>query len=1081
MKYMKKHILFSFVFALLLILLGSFDAKSANAQALPFLPGCNATSNYSTTTGQPCRTNITTQTECAPGDLFSYLTGLPCTGTATTTTIPTTASVKNGDVISVNYTGSLTNGTVFDSNTNPKFGHVTPFTFTVGAGQVIAGWDKGVVGMTVGQTKTLTILPSDAYGAAGAPPTIPPNSTLIFTITLLSINSSNSTTTSTLTITSPQKNSTSSVTPAAVVWQNSIPSNASATYDVKLSSVSSLLYSNNQTIWDTSLTSAQAGCSNSDQCSYSLGTLGVGTYTISVKNLLNNASDFATFSVNGTTTTTPAINVTSPSVGEQWAQGSTHTINWTDSSVTPCPPQPVCTLGRACPMYRIACPVATNSTYTISATTYSDPSVPQTTPNITYVLAYNVSGNSYSWKVGNTLSPAVMSSGKYIIQVLQTGGTLHGISNPFSIVSGTTTSSSLSTPTIISNNTTPSEYIASGNTVGAVNATKVDFNFVSNGGSLTTIRELKFVPAGTLGATTSVTVNNVTSPVVNDVADLTGLNIPVTSNGADVVAYVSYAPVGANGVPSGSTSSLQLTTVNYINNGTGLVSTLAGFSPLVAPTMTLVASKPTLVLSSVNTNLVAGTDLVIGKLTVTADSAGDIALDQIPLVTTINPGTNGVIGNISSVYLTDPNTGGALLSNFSESCAGTASGSTSASCLQIWANGNHYRISAGQSKTFDIHETVSGTLGTGATLSVTLGTPSNFIWDDISGQNIGHLNGILIYNYPTNSVSIYYSGTTTSSFPPGCTSNTGYSGTNGMPCDGTTTAPTVTISANPTSVAYAGSSTLTWSSTNATSCTGYGGSIKGWSGQPNLNTSGTVGTGAQATTTTYQINCSNSYSGASASVTVNVAPQTVTQNAPTGTLSTNYSYCTISVGSSTCNLNFTWNTTNPIGSSYITSPSSSGNVFSGNSGTSQTHAIPYGTSTYSLYNNGIQLAQKTLTASCTGGVSTWNGSICALNNYTVSTSAGTGGSISPTSASVADGSGTTFTITPNSGYSISSASDTCDAGTTEGTLSGTSYSLPEINEPCTVTAVFKSNSTSATAIQSSPGFFGVLGNIWKSL
>ena len=107
----------------------------------------------------------------------------------TTTTTTGGEAVKTGDVVSMNYTGHLQDGTVFDSNIDPKFGHPgQPLTFTVGAGQMIAGFDSGVVGMKVGDKKTLTIPPADAYGAEGRPPVIPPNSTLIFEVELLKIN-----------------------------------------------------------------------------------------------------------------------------------------------------------------------------------------------------------------------------------------------------------------------------------------------------------------------------------------------------------------------------------------------------------------------------------------------------------------------------------------------------------------------------------------------------------------------------------------------------------------------------------------------------------------------------------------------------------------------------------------------------------------------------------------------------------------------------------------------------------------------------------------------------------------------------
>jgi len=100
-----------------------------------------------------------------------------------------TGGAQNGDLVTVNYTGKLADGTVFDSNVDPKFNHVQPFQFTLGAGQVIPGWDKGVLGMKVGDKKTLVIPPEDAYGAAGAGGVIPPNATLTFDVEVTNITS----------------------------------------------------------------------------------------------------------------------------------------------------------------------------------------------------------------------------------------------------------------------------------------------------------------------------------------------------------------------------------------------------------------------------------------------------------------------------------------------------------------------------------------------------------------------------------------------------------------------------------------------------------------------------------------------------------------------------------------------------------------------------------------------------------------------------------------------------------------------------------------------------------------------------
>jgi len=95
------------------------------------------------------------------------------------------AESKNGDNITVHYTGTLENGTKFDSSLDRN----QPFSFTLGTGQVIKGWDLGVLGMKVGEKRKLTI-PSDlGYGSAGTPGgPIPPNANLIFEVELLGIN-----------------------------------------------------------------------------------------------------------------------------------------------------------------------------------------------------------------------------------------------------------------------------------------------------------------------------------------------------------------------------------------------------------------------------------------------------------------------------------------------------------------------------------------------------------------------------------------------------------------------------------------------------------------------------------------------------------------------------------------------------------------------------------------------------------------------------------------------------------------------------------------------------------------------------
>ena len=97
-------------------------------------------------------------------------------------TVGTGAEAKSGDTITVNYLGTLTNGTKFDSS----YDRHQPFTTQIGVGQVIKGWDEGMVGMKVGGKRKLIIPASLGYGSQDMG-SIPPNSTLIFEVELLSV------------------------------------------------------------------------------------------------------------------------------------------------------------------------------------------------------------------------------------------------------------------------------------------------------------------------------------------------------------------------------------------------------------------------------------------------------------------------------------------------------------------------------------------------------------------------------------------------------------------------------------------------------------------------------------------------------------------------------------------------------------------------------------------------------------------------------------------------------------------------------------------------------------------------------
>ncbi len=165
-------------FALLLALLACGACIACNRVSEPDPPP-KPTPSPSTFVSQAASGAPSAPAKAVP---LESITGTPGTLEKVDIQVGTGAEAKTGQRVKVHYTGRLTNGTEFDSSLKRE-----PYVFVLGAGDVIRGWDQGVVGMRVGGKRKLTIPYDLAYGIAGRPPAIPPKATLVFDIELLDI------------------------------------------------------------------------------------------------------------------------------------------------------------------------------------------------------------------------------------------------------------------------------------------------------------------------------------------------------------------------------------------------------------------------------------------------------------------------------------------------------------------------------------------------------------------------------------------------------------------------------------------------------------------------------------------------------------------------------------------------------------------------------------------------------------------------------------------------------------------------------------------------------------------------------
>ncbi len=303
--------------------------------------------------------------------------------------------------------------------------------------------------------------------------------------------------------------------------------------------------------------------------------------------------------------------------------------------------------------------------------------------------------------------------------------------------------STLATPVRTSGSAT-AQFVVGGSTFGIATFKLA----TAAAGTQANVRELRFITTGT-NAIESITVGGVTAPVMGSTADATttisGLSIPVTYTGTDVPVTVKFA--GFQGSTSGGSLTGDVATVNitlgYVEGTSGSGSVITSITGASSNNMRLVASKPTVTMSAGNTDtLILGAESKVAEFTVTADANGKISLAS----TSITMSAQGVTAGYEI-------TGARLVADGVTVPTSGLDPTATASTTAIFAMTTPYEIGAGQSKTFSVFATVSGTAVSGYTpyvaSSLTAGG-TDFVWKDVIGNNTAQ-TGALIYGFPTNS------------------------------------------------------------------------------------------------------------------------------------------------------------------------------------------------------------------------------------------------------------------------------------------------------------------------------------------
>ena len=260
-------------------------------------------------------------------------------------------------------------------------------------------------------------------------------------------------------------------------------------------------------------------------------------------------------------------------------------------------------------------------------------------------------------------------------------------------------------------------------------------------GTSATVRELRFSTVGT-DAIESITVGGVTSPVISGgTTTVSGLNLSVSYTGTDVPVTVKFSGFQNSTTGGNLQASVATTTVTlgYIEATSGSGSVVTNTTPVTSSEMTLVASKPTVSVSSTQGGtLILGAENKVGEFTVTADANGKISVAS-------------VLVNLSAINVTGGDFYGYRIADGNTTISSGSVADTSSSTATVSFSPS-YEISAGQSKVFSLFATVSGSVAAaGVTPYVASSLNSaGFSWQDVIGGNTSFV-GTKILNFPTNS------------------------------------------------------------------------------------------------------------------------------------------------------------------------------------------------------------------------------------------------------------------------------------------------------------------------------------------